>query len=170
MADLHEKAVSQRNLLERLGAKIPGFKGYMEKETRRDADKIQRDFVADELFGQKAQIKRALDDAIMGGDLDGIMPYEKLMGRIDVVAQKIKNAPRGYSGIFDTIKIGEDQLARIYEFDVSLTEGAEEVAAKVGQLGSADKERKQVLVREATDLVNKLEEYFSRREEILRKG
>lgn len=170
MADLHEKALSQRNLLERLGAKIPGFKGYFEKETRRETDKIQRDFVADKLFELKPHIKRALDEAIMGGDLDGIMPYEKLMSRIDVVAQKIKNAPRGYSGIFDTIKVGEDQLARIYEFDVSLTEGAEEVAAKVGQLSGADKERKQALVREATDVVNKLEDYFSRREEILRKG
>ena len=30
-------------------------------------------------------IKRALDDVIMGGDIDGIAPFEKLLNRIDTV-------------------------------------------------------------------------------------
>ena len=53
------------------------------------------------------------------------------MNRIDAVAQKIMNADRGYSGLFDTIKVEEDQLARVYEFDLSLAEGVNEVATKV---------------------------------------
>ena len=37
MSDLHERAVSQRGALERLMDKIPGFKGYMDRDRRRDS-------------------------------------------------------------------------------------------------------------------------------------
>src|SRR5688572_26522120 len=35
-------AKSQQNWLERLGNKIPGYRGYQEKEMRRDIDKLHR--------------------------------------------------------------------------------------------------------------------------------
>ena len=62
MADLHEKAVGQRNFVESIAAKIPGFKGYMDKELRRDADKIQREFCANKLLNQKNAVKSALKE------------------------------------------------------------------------------------------------------------
>ena len=107
---------------------------------------------------------------ISGGDLDGITPYEKLMSRLDAVANKIKNADRGYSGMFDTIKVEDAQLQKVYEFDLSLAEGATEVETKIASLNGADKPAALAIVRDATDLADKLEEYFSRREDILRKG
>ena len=39
----------ERNWLERLGEKIPGYGGYVSKERRRDADKIQREHLAERL-------------------------------------------------------------------------------------------------------------------------
>src|SRR6185503_3500482 len=99
MSNLHQRAVSQRNILERIAARIPGFAGYQERETRRDVDKVQRDFCADKLSGQKTAIKRVLEELISDGDIDGIAPFEKLMSRIDRVAAQIRTADRGYSGM-----------------------------------------------------------------------
>ncbi|MBX3471651.1 MAG: hypothetical protein KF878_32755 [Planctomycetes bacterium] len=170
MSNLHERAVSQRNMLERIAAKIPGFAGYLERETRRDADKLQRDFCADRLFAQKTPIKRVLDDLITGGDLDGITPFEKLMNRLDRVAQRIKNADRGYSGLFDTIKVDEDDLMRVYEHDLGLTDAVTEVAHKVSEMDAGDRDKLMARVKETIELVDRVDAFFSKREEILRKG
>lgn len=170
MSDLHERAVNQRGFIERIAAKIPGFAGYMERETRRDVDKVQRDFCANKLFDQKTTIKRVLDELISGGDLDGIAPFEKLMNRIDRVAQKIRNAPRGYSGLFDTVKVDEDVLLKVYEYDLSLAEAVDEVAHKVSEMDPDDKAKLLKKVKEAVDLIDRVDDYFARREEILRKG
>jgi hypothetical protein len=170
VANLHEKAVSQRNIIERIGAMIPGFSGYLEKETRRDVDKIQRDFCAGKLFAQKTAIKRVLEELISGGEIDGIGPFEKLMNRIDRVAQKIQNADRGYSGIFATVKVGEDELLKVYEHDLSLAEAVTEVAHKVSEFDAGDRGKLMTKVKETIDLVDRVDQFFAKREELLRKG
>jgi hypothetical protein len=170
MANLHERAVAQRNIIERIAAAIPGFSGYQERETRRDVDKLQREFCANKLFGQKTAIKRVLEELIEGGDIDGIAPFEKLMNRIDRVAQRIQNAPRGYSGLFDTVKVDEDDLMRVYEHDVSLAEAVTEVAHKVAEMDAGDRAKLMAKVKETIELVDRVDQFFSKREEILRKG
>lgn len=170
MTNLHERAVAQRNIVERIAAAIPGFAGYLERETRRDVDKLQRDFCADKLFAQKTPIKRVLDELISGGELDGIAPFETLMNRIDRVAQRIRNADRGYSGLFDTVKVDEDDLMRVYEYDLSLAEAVTEVAHKVSELDPADRAKLLAKVKELVELVDRVDAFFGKREEILRKG
>ena len=44
MADLNRVIRGQRNVLERLIQYVPGFRGYLDKENRREADRLVRDF------------------------------------------------------------------------------------------------------------------------------
>ena len=60
--------------------------------------------------------------------------------------------------------------AKVYEFDLSLADGINEIAAKVSALDGSDKAACTKAVKEVTKLVDKVEEYFGKREEILRKG
>lgn len=170
--NIHAKAVAQRGLLQKIGNFIPGFRGYQKSGEWRNVDQVQRDWCATKLSECKSVVKNALDDVLMTGNLDGLMFYEKLLNRLDAVASMIKNADRGWSGMFDTIKVGDEQLEKVYEFDLSLAEGVAEVRNKVGQLPALASEppRALGLVKESTDLVNKVQEYFGRREDILRKG
>ena len=46
MDRIHEAARAGQNFLERIMNALPGFKGYREKELRRDADRILRDHLA----------------------------------------------------------------------------------------------------------------------------
>jgi hypothetical protein len=170
MTNLHQRAVSQRNIVERIAAAIPGFSGYQERETRRDVDKVQRDFCAEKLFAQKTAIKRVLEELISGGDIDGISPFEKLMSRIDRVAQRIRSADRGYSGLFDTVKVDDDDLMRVYEYDLSLTEAVTEVAHKVAEMDAGERTKLMGKVKETIELVDRVDAFFTKREEVLRKG
>ena len=104
------------------------------------------------------------------GEIDGIGPFDKLMNRIDRVAQRIKNADRGYSGMFATVKVDEDDLMRVYEYDLSLAEAVTEVAHKVAEMDADDRAKLMGKVKETIELVDRVDSFFAKREEILRKG
>lgn len=46
MTDLFKKITDSRGLLENLVSKIPGFSGYMNKEARRESDRLLRNTIA----------------------------------------------------------------------------------------------------------------------------
>jgi hypothetical protein len=113
---------------------IPGYGGYVEKETRREADKLLRTHLADrmEVEKKKTQDIRAklVDDAIIFllDDID----------RLDLIFENLVDSLRytsyGYAGFFDAVKVKEDALDRVYEFDMSLAQDIDVIAGKVDEL------------------------------------
>ncbi len=118
--DLLGKARAQQNLLERIANKIPGFKGYRDKELRRDADRLEREHLARQLEECKKSLDGWSSDASRSGALEAINDIETARKRLDKVIARIRFADRGYAGFFDAIKVDEDALARVYAFDDSL--------------------------------------------------
>lgn len=114
------RAREQQNILERIMNAIPGFKGYREKELRRDADKAQREYLADLLDQSKGALNQLSTDLTRTGDLGALNDVETARKRLDKVIARIRWADRGYAGFFDTVKIDEPVLARVYEFDLAL--------------------------------------------------
>ena len=47
MTNGYEEARGQRNWLERLGAAIPGYRGFQDRELRRDVDRTLREHLQD---------------------------------------------------------------------------------------------------------------------------
>ena len=45
-----------RNWIERLSSKIPGYSGYVDRERRRDIDKLHREHLADRLRALKSPL------------------------------------------------------------------------------------------------------------------
>lgn len=141
MTNGFEEAKAQRNVLERLGAKIPGFRGFQDRELRRDVDKMQREHLAAELGRIKAQLRekaRAYTDAAKLGALNG---FDRLDRQLDGLSQAIRFSDYGATGFFDPVKIGEDELQRLYDFDLSVLDDLtllEDAAAAVPAPGGED--------------------------------
>jgi len=126
-----EQAKAQRNWLERLGAKIPGFGGFLDRELRRDVDKRQREYLAGEVGRIKETLRskaRAYSDA---GQMAALESIERIEKKLDGLGQTIRFADYGASGLFDVEKIREDQLDRLYEFDVQWVEALAQLRAEV---------------------------------------
>jgi hypothetical protein len=126
-----EEAKAQRNVLERLGDKIPGFRGFQDRELRRDVDKLQREHISGEIGRVKTALRdraRAYTDA---GQIALLGPFDRLDRQLDGLSQSVRFADYGASGLFDAVKIGEAELQRLYEFDLSLLDdlGALKTAA-----------------------------------------
>ncbi len=116
----------QRNWLERLGDKIPGYSGYVEKERRRDVDKLHREHLADRLRATKQPVSDLVRELSSTGRLFEVGPLERVSKKIDQIENRVRFASYGYAGFFDAVKIEEPQLERIYRFDLSLVEKVEE--------------------------------------------
>jgi hypothetical protein len=128
------RAQDRRNLLERLGAKIPGFKGYLEKELRREVDKMQRDWLASQLDRCRQGVGARIRDWSRSGNLANLDLASSIDKLLDRFGNRIRHADYGYSGFFDAVKIREDELDRIYEFDLGLTERVEDIARRIESL------------------------------------
>ncbi len=73
--DFNARIQQAENALEKLAEKIPGFRGYREKEHRRDADKLLRLTIAsrvDEQWRRLTEIQRRLVAAGEFGYLDDL--------------------------------------------------------------------------------------------------
>lgn len=147
----------EKNWLQRLGEKIPGFSGYQAKERRRDVDKLQRDAIAERLRGVKGAIAAATRDLTDAGRLMEIAPLERVSKKVDTVENRIRYATYGYSGFFDVVQIKEQQLDGIYRFDLALVEkveGVERLAAGLTSGEGADLKKRVGELEHAVDDLN----------------
>jgi hypothetical protein len=153
-----EQAKAQRNALERLGEKIPGFRGFQDRELRREVDKMQREHLAAEIGRLKGAVRdkaRSYTDAGQIGALNG---FDRVDRQLDGLAQSVRFSDYGASGLFDAVKVGEPELQRLYEFDLSVLEdlaGLEadlsSVPAPGGEAPAAALDRAQQRVRALDD-------------------
>lgn len=117
----------QRNWLERLGEKIPGYSGYVQKERRRDLDKLHREHLADRLRAIKQHLSDAVRELTDTGRLMEVGPIDRASKKLDQAENRVRFASYGYSGFFDVQKVEEPQLDRLYQFDLALVQKVEEV-------------------------------------------
>jgi hypothetical protein len=117
MSDLYNQIMSQRGSLERLAARIPGFEGYMDRNARRAADRMLRDYLANALaqrINRLAQIEKTLLD---GGGLQYMSETRSAKTKLQTFHDRVRAAAPGYAGLDDAIKIEQEELERLYSFD-----------------------------------------------------
>ena len=124
----------QRNWLERLGDKIPGYGGYVAKERRRDVDKMHREHLAERLRAAKQPFTETVREMTSTGRLFEVGPLDRVLKKIDHVENRVRYASYGYAGFFDAVKIEEPQLDQIYRFDLALVEKVEELERRAQEV------------------------------------
>jgi hypothetical protein len=134
------KVRGERSLLEKIMGYIPGYRGYKEKELRRERDRLVRTEVVNKLKTAKTAFRRTFANPSMVQKLSGDDAYrfDALNSRLDRVTQRIDRAVAGYAGMFDAIKVKEDKLDSVIQHDLSLIEKAELVKADVEKTVSID--------------------------------
>jgi len=131
---MSSNAGDQRNWIERLTEKIPGYSGYVERERRRDIDKLHRERVADRLRALKSPLTDMMRELSSSGRLMEVGPIDLAIKKLDRLENRVRFASYGYSGFFDAVKIEQDQLDSIYKFDLALVEHVDKLEAKLGEL------------------------------------
>lgn len=165
MAD-PKKHDDARGMVESILRKIPGFRGYLEREYRRDSDHIARSWLADRLDACKAGVDRYQRSLLEARKLDYLDDCERVRTRLDTLASRVRGAMRGYSGVFDFVRVDEELLDQIYDLDVVLVDEAEWLLKAVDELLVPEKEP-QAAIAEFLKRVEDLHHQFDRRSELL---
>lgn len=137
MDDLYSRIVRERGSLERLVARIPGFRGYMEMTARRQADRLIREHVVVQLktqLNRLSEIEKVLLDA---GGLSFMSKTRSAKTKFQTYIDRIATDAPGYSGFFDAVKIGPDDLGVIYAFDEALLDYEDKFALTLDALRDA---------------------------------
>jgi uncharacterized membrane-anchored protein YjiN (DUF445 family) len=156
------KVRGERSLLEKIMGYIPGYRGYKEKELRRESDRLVRMEVVNRLKTAKTAFRRTFANPSLVQKLSGEDSYrfDALNSRLDRVTQRIDRAVAGYAGMFDAIKVKENKLDSVIQHDLSLIERAESIKADVEKTVSIEPGTDEW--RTAMDaLVSKIEELDS---------
>ena len=99
---------------------IPGYRGYKLREQRREADRIVRDYIYTALEHSRDDLMSCFQSLADAKVNELIEPMNRLIARLDTVAEKINRASYGYSGFFDAIKVEEPELENMLAYDTQL--------------------------------------------------
>lgn len=137
MADLFQRITGSRNVLEKIVNVIPGFKGYMDRNARRDADKLLREAVASKLEQQWLRISELQRQLISQGGIDTVDDLEAAAIKLRTLIDRVRTASYGFAGFFDAVKVREPELEKLYQFDETLLDRAVQMAAAVDNVAAS---------------------------------
>lgn len=126
------------NIFEKIGAIIPGYKGYSEKETRRDTDKLLRMKLAKQLDDMKAVFDKIILREMKNADHELIKALDSIKRILDLTANQIRYASCGYSGFFDVAQVDKTDLERLYQFDLGIENDVGQLSIRVCSLPKSE--------------------------------
>jgi hypothetical protein len=162
-----DEARDRRNLLERLGDKIPGFRGFQDRELRREVDKLQREHLGAELTALKGRLREKARSYTDAGRLDALKELDHLERRLDGLSQSVRFADYGATGFFDVVKVYEEELDRLYRFDLSLLDDLAALKSAVEAVPAPGGGDVQAAASHALSLLAALEEKWRGREQVM---
>jgi hypothetical protein len=169
--DVYAQAKSQMRLSEKIAAALPGFRGYKEKELRRESDKLIRNHLYLKLSRDKDNVRAISQKIADKRYLDVLTDVDRLVAKMDTITEKVNHASYGYSGFFDVVKIKEENLDRMIAFDNSLVDGVnvltDAIDALKTQLLNGDFSNLKDKIQGVSDKLELLEDTFDKRQEVI---
>lgn len=170
MGDIYEKVKDSRTALEKLLDIIPGWGGYQERQTRRKSDQVLRQTLAEKLADQRKRLDVAQKELINSGKIDLIDDLGSAVTQLQTFIDRVRVASYGYSGLFDAVKINQDELEQVYNFDAALFEYVDRLNAANDRLREATEAGGEALaqtIRIVQDICREANSTFDDREHVI---
>lgn len=106
--------------LDNLLGRIPGYKGYRDKEDRRDADRAIRDQLAGGLDTAAQRVERVARDLANRRQLSKVSMVDEWVQSLRLLANRTRTASYGYGGLFGDRDVDAKALDQLHQFDEAL--------------------------------------------------
>jgi hypothetical protein len=143
---------------------IPGFGSYFSEQRRRDDDLALRRYLVERLQESKKLLQSFAVPFVEKANFDAIKGSETLRIQIELMQSKLRAATEGYSSWFESNRIDEQKLKEVVDLDRDLVAFIDKLDSLISQLDTAKPD-----FAEATALIVRFKERFSRRKDILTK-
>ena len=165
---IFQKVTNSMDIFKKIASKIPEFKGYVERQNRRDSDKLIRDTIYRRFRELEGRISDLQVEFINQGEIKYTDDLEKAALRLRTFADRVRTAPRGYSSLFEAIKINEAELAKLYEYDATLLDKTEEVGRAIDNVqASVGTDGLPAAIRNLQTLSKECIKAYDRRQEVV---
>jgi hypothetical protein len=168
MSDPLDKITEGKDLIGKIKNFVSGFVGYLDRENRRDADKILRDTIAlryEEQWGRISEIQRQL---VAEKQLEYVDDMEAAAVKVRTFVDRVQGASYGYAGFFDAVRINKDELAKLYEYDYGLLDNVGKIAEAIDNVASSiGTDGLPASIRHLTNLAQESIDLFNRRDEAI---
>jgi hypothetical protein len=122
--DIREQVDASRGFSKKLQLLVPGLRGYRQLEDVRAADEILRNQVGDKLDIAKGNLESVRKDMANNGDFANLTKVGSLISQIQQLSGNVRHSAQGYSGFAPTIRVDENTLNRLYEYDYNFVNSA----------------------------------------------
>ncbi|MCK4693533.1 MAG: hypothetical protein V3S81_05310 [Anaerolineales bacterium] len=168
MSDPLGKITEGKDLIGKIRNFIAGFVGYVDRENRREADKILRETTAqryEEVWSRISELQRQL---ISEGKLELVDDLEASAIKLRAFIDRTKGASYGYAGFFDAVRVHSEELERIYEYDIALLEGVQKLTDAVDNVAASfGTDGLPAAIRHLVSLSQETIDTYNRREEVI---
>ena len=169
--DVYAQSKSQMRLSERIAAALPGFRGYKEKELRRESDKLVRNNLYLKLTKDKDDVRVISQKIADKRYMDVLTDIDRLTAKMDRITEKVNHASYGYAGFYDIIKVKEENLDQMITFDNQLLDEVNALTASIEdlktQLLSNNFANLKDKIQTIADKFELLEDTFDKREQVI---
>ena len=166
MADIGTRIEESKNWFEKAAHHLPGYRGYKDKELRREADKIERLYLAEQLEACRHKLDEVMVDLTHRTDLGPLDDLDVSLRKLRRLRDRIQFADYGYAGLFDAVKVDEPILDQLYQYDAQAQEQVRGLVDFCNAL-SADSPSLSADIGLLDERVDALDAFFSEREHLI---
>ena len=155
--------------IKKLIKRIPGLGGFIKRSEYRDADKLLRDTIAEETEKHYHRISTLQQDLISQGEITLLDDLEQSALKLRTFADRIRRAARGYAGVFDSVKINEEELHKVYQYDSTMMDLLDETGRAIDNIeASLGTDGVPAATRHLRSTCQSLIDAFNERDEVMR--
>ena len=168
MSDLFDRVTADQDIFKKILGKVPGFSGYIERQNRRASDKLLRDAISSRFESNWQRISAIQRDLISQGGIAYVDDLESAAIKLRQFIDRVRTAAYGYSGFFDAIKINQEELAHVYQYDLSLLNLSDQVGHAIDNVeASIGTDGLPAAIRSLTALARQCVDAYEKRAEVM---
>jgi len=125
--DIRKTIEDNRGTLKKLQLKIPGLQEYRKLEDIRAADQLLRKQISDTLNDSKEKLEELRKAVTAKNDFSNLILVGSTVSKIQQISGVIQHAQQGSAGISPNIRIDENVLNNLYEYDFNSVNASEQI-------------------------------------------
>ena len=170
--DMRDRIVGDKpdSFLHKIAGIVPGYHGYVDRERRRDADKLLRMQLARQYSAQRDRLNRVQQTLLRQNRMGEIAEIDRLGGLLQRFIDRLSTATYGYTGLFDPVKVEAQDLDQLYAFDMALASGVDQVSSTIDTIEGTDSNEASTSVTRLATILDDLNERLNQRNDFFTSG
>lgn len=167
LENVKKKIKENRDLVDRITSSLPGYNGYVEKSENFDTDKILREFISDRIAVLKREVDSISGDFFKKGENRYLSDLDSLNVNLERLLKKCRYADYGTSKSFSNMKISEEDLNRLLEYDWRMIGSLDEFDKIISGLNSNEEDEFTANYKNMKEKIKEFEKAFDERKYVI---